>query len=227
MNILHKILGLFYSSHLRNSSLLGAYSKRHAAKRFDVNKKITPEEIDGLIESFRLTPTAHGLQALKLIHVKDPELKGKLQAAAYNQKQVIECSELFVLCRQEVIPDESITTYMHLISEARGHPVSECDGFAENIRGDLKRKTPEMLSSWLVAQTYLALGFMLAYAASENIDSCPMEGFKAEEVSTILNLKDKNLIPTLLLPVGHSSIDDFLKDKKKVRKSREQVLIEM
>jgi nitroreductase / dihydropteridine reductase len=225
MSVLKKLFSLAYPSHPQY--LLEAYKTRHAAKRFDSTCSITTRQKEGLIESFRLTPTAHGLQALKLIHVTDSALKARLQVAAYNQKQVIECSELFVLCRQEVIPDESITTYMHLISEARGHPVSECDGFAENIRGDLKRKNPEMLSSWLVAQTYLALGFMLAYAASENIDSCPMEGFKAEEVSAILNLKDKNLIPTLLLPVGHSSGDDFLKDKKKVRKSRGEILIEI
>jgi len=54
---------------------------------------------------------------------------------------------------------------------------------------------------WAKRQAYIALGFGMAAAMEMNIASCPMEGFKPEEISKVLNL-EKNLDPCVLLAVG-------------------------
>ena len=61
-------------------------------------------------------------------------------------------------------------------------------------------------------QAYIALGFGMAAAMEMNIASCPMEGFKPDEISKILNL-DSNLVPCVLLTVGNKK-NDYLLEKR-------------
>ena len=50
------------------------------------------------------------------------------------------------------------------------------------------------------------------------IDSCPFEGFSTEAYDKILDLDDKNLTSTVLLPVGYRTEDDRHQFRTKVRK---------
>ena len=52
------------------------------------------------------------------------------------------------------------------------------------------------------------------------IDTCPMEGFDNAKFDEILNLKEKNLQSSVIIPVGYRSEDDSYKDLEKVRKSK-------
>ena len=61
-------------------------------------------------------------------------------------------------------------------------------------------------------QAYIALGFGMAAAMELNIASCPMEGFKPNEISEVLNLNN-NLKPCVLLTVGNKK-NGYLLEKR-------------
>ena len=65
---------------------------------------------------------------------------------------------------------------------------------------------------WAKMQAYIALGFGMAAAMEMNIASCPMEGFKPDEISKVLNL-DANLKPCVLLTVGNKN-DNYVLEKR-------------
>jgi nitroreductase len=46
----------------------------------------------------------------------------------------------------------------------------------------------ELLENWTAKQCYIALANMMTYAATLEIDSCPIEGFDKEGVEAILDL---------------------------------------
>ncbi len=46
-----------------------------------------------------------------------------------------------------------------------------------------------LLENWTAKQCYIALANMMTYAATLEIDSCPIEGFDKEEVEAILDLE--------------------------------------
>jgi len=72
----------------------------------------------------------------------------------------------------------------------------------------------------------LAMGNLLTICAAEKIDSCPMEGFKAEAYDDILNLHDKGISSALVLPIGYRAEDDKFAGFKKVRRPLEETIIE-
>lgn len=65
-------------------------------------------------------------------------------------------------------------------------------------------------------------------AAEENIDSTPMEGFDKQALDALLNLKDKGLTSTVILPLGYRDADnDYLVKLKKVRREKEKLFIRL
>lgn len=81
--------------------------------------------------------------------------------------------------------------------------------------------------SWAKSQAYIALGTTLSAAADLRIDSCPMEGFVPDQFMNILGLESENLKPAAMLPIGYRSEEDVYSKMPKVRKTREDFVIEV
>ena len=78
---------------------------------------------------------------------------------------------------------------------------------------------------WAAKQAYIALGTMMAACAMLELDSCPMEGFVAEEYNELLGLASKNLHATVVLPVGYRAEDDPEQHLAKVRRPLPEMVI--
>jgi nitroreductase / dihydropteridine reductase len=77
-------------------------------------------------------------------------------------------------------------------------------------------------------QAYIALDTALVAASFEEIDASPMEGFNTAAVDELLELKAKGLQSVVLLALGYrNEATDYLIKAKKVRKSKEQLFIEI
>jgi nitroreductase/dihydropteridine reductase len=164
---------------------------RRAVKHFG-NKSIDTTKI---IEAIVAAPSSFGLQPYKVIAVRNPELKEKLRAVAYNQTQVTECDTLFVFCSRSDI-------------ELRAEEYINTTG-AETMRDMLTgfiSYLPDKLA-WATRQTYIALGFALAACAELQIPSCPMEGFSTHDVNNIIGLPE-TLSSVVMLAVGSPAEND-------------------
>ena len=92
------------------------------------------------------------------------------------------------------------------------------DKYASGAKKSILGMEPKKQSEWLKKQCYIALGQLMVGCADMRIDSCPMEGFKSDEVDEILDLQSQNLTSVVLLPSGYRSEDDKYQHKTKVRK---------
>ena len=86
--------------------------------------------------------------------------------------------------------------------------------------------TAEQLQIWASKQTYIALGFTLVAAATEEIDATPMEGFKPDAVDEALGLKALGLHSAVAVTLGYrDAANDYLSGAKKVRRASEKLII--
>jgi nitroreductase / dihydropteridine reductase len=85
-------------------------------------------------------------------------------------------------------------------------------------------KTPEARFQWAARQAYIAIGRFIGDCATENIDACPMEGFKNAEFDRILDLEKKGLASVVMATVGFRSEADKYASLMKVRKSRSELV---
>lgn len=193
---------------------------RYATKKF--NDKVVPEEdLNSLLEAIKLSASSYGLQPYEVFVIRDKQLRKKLRSAAYDQSQVTEASHLLVFANITRIDESYLDDYLENIAETRDKEIKELEGLKKKLMNSVLEYSPEHLSNWAAKQAYLALGNFLSAAANFHIDSCPMEGFEAEEFDRILDLKEKGLTTAVIAAVGYRSEEDNLQYKNKVRKSKQ------
>jgi len=124
------------------------------------------------------------------------------------------------------ITEKEVAQFMQEIAEERGVSVESLNDFAGYINGSIKNLTPEQLQIWAAKQTYIALGFALVAAATEEIDATPMEGFKPDAVDEALGLKELGLHSAVAVTLGYrDAANDYLSGAKKVRRASEKLII--
>ena len=200
---------------------------RYATKKFDETKLLSNSQLEILKKAFNLTATSYGLQPVKMVIVQNKKIQKQLVAHSWNQQQIAQASHVLVLCIQKNMSSEAIENYFSLVKKIRNTPDEILNPFKEYLKNDMESKSEFDLQSWMKNQAYIALGNLMTVAASENIDSCPMEGFIPEKYDEVLQLHTHNLKSVLVLPVGFRAEDDYMKDLKKVRKETDEVIIEI
>ena len=206
-------------------SLLDSLKWRYAVKRMNGNK-IPEATMNTILEATKLAPSSFGLTPYNIIVVEDEETRKKLQPHFYNQPQVGESSALVIFATWNSITDKEVAQFMQEIGEERGVPVESLNDFAGYINGSIKNLTAEQLQIWAAKQTYIALGFALVAAATEEIDATPMEGFKPDAVDEALGLKELGLHSAVAVTLGYrDAANDYLSGAKKVRRASEKLII--
>ena len=200
---------------------------RYACKKFDKEKKLSQDQVDSLKKAFVLTPTSFGLQPIKLVVVKNLNLKEKLLPHAYYQPQISTCSHLLVICIDKDFNLDSIDEKFDLEKEIRGTGEEIVGKFRAQLKEIFEKKDAESIEIESIYQAYIALGNLMTVCAHMGIDSCPMEGFNPTEFDTVLGLREKKLRSVLLLPVGYRAEDDLMHKLKKVRKPLEEVVFDL
>lgn len=197
---------------------------RYAAKRYDKSKKLTNEQVNAVLDAINHAPTAFGLQPYQVVRVKSEELREKLAPASFNQPQITEASDLLVFIVPKKIDAEFVDTFMNRVSEVRNVEKEALSGYGNHITGALSNLNEEQTIGWNAKQAYIGLGFGLAEAAIQQIDSTPMEGFNPQAVNEVLGLTDTTAV--VMLALGYRSEEDATQHQKKVRKELTDFVIE-
>ncbi len=200
---------------------------RYAVKKFDEHKLLSENQLEIIKEAFNLTASSYGLQPVSLVIVKNKALQKQLVKYSMDQEQVAQASHVLVLCVPKNFSNNIVEQYFTRIKNIRNTEDEILNPFKEYLLSDLNSRNPEQIFNWTKNQAYIALGNLLAVCASEEIDSCPMEGFLPEKYNEVLDLTAKNLQAVLVLPVGFRADDDYMKDLKKVRKPLSEAVIEI
>ena len=208
-------------------NIIESLNWRYATKKFDSNRKLSKNQVNILKNAFNLTASSYGLQPIKLIVISNPEIKNTLLDSSFNQKQVIQCSHLLVICIETDIDESYIELYFKRVVDIRKTSAKVLESFKKSIINEFNDMSNTSIINWSKNQAYLALGNLMTVCAVEGIDSCPMEGFMPEKYNEILDLKSKNLKSVLVMPVGFRSVDDQFSSFKKVRKDINDNTIEL
>ena len=200
---------------------------RYAVKKFDADKKVDEATFDQLLETIRLSPSSYGLQAYQFIVIRNPELRQKLQPASWGQTQIVDASHMIVFYSHVDFSEAHIDDYLKLTADTRGLDVAALEGYGSFMKSKLLEMPKEGLTNWMGRQSYIAMGNLLTACAIHGIDTCPMEGIEADQYDQILGLSERNLRAWAVVMIGYRSAEDTTQHYAKVRKSKEDLFIEM
>ena len=132
---------------------------------------------------------------------------------------------MLVIANQTDFGDELIDSYLDNVSTTRQLPEGTLKEYGDFMKSTLVPLPAEQKATWSNKQAYIVLGNLLSAAATLGIDSCPMEGFEADKYNAILGLDEKNLNAAVALTIGYRSEEDETQHLKKVRKTKENLVI--
>ena len=200
---------------------------RYATKKFDTTKKVSTEDLNTLKEAIKLSASSYGLQPYKVLIIENPELRAKLQPVAWGQSQIVEASHLLVFANITDFGDAQIDSHINNVAVTRGLPTDALQGYSDFMKSKISTLPVENRNVWTSKQTYIALSNLLNAAAELNIDVTPMEGFEAEKFNEILGLEELNLNASLVATIGYRHSEDDTQNYAKVRKSNEELFINL
>lgn len=176
-----------------------AMYERYSCKLFDMQKKISEEDLRYILDAGILSPSSLGLEHWKFLLISNESLQKKLQSACWNQDQVGTASHVVViLAKLDDLQPSSPYVKERLLAlvEGDGDKFEQAYGFYQNLFEQLD------LACWTTKQCYLAAANMMTAAKVKGIDSCPMEGFEKEKVKKLLDI-DKRFEIALIIPFGY------------------------
>jgi nitroreductase len=200
---------------------------RYATKKFDTSKKVSAEDLANLKEAIRLSASSYGLQPYKVLLVDNPELRAQLQPVAWGQSQIVDASNLIVFANITNVGDKEIDAYFKDMTTTRGISMEAVQGYSNFMKSKIASLSLEAKNNWTAKQTYLALGNLLNAAAELKIDVTPIEGFEPEKFNEILGLNQLGLNASLVATVGYRHTEDETQHYAKVRKSNEELFINL
>lgn len=210
------------------NQLIGQLNWRYATKQFDPHRKIGAEQWAALEDALILTPSSFGLQPWKFIVVTDPAIRERLVPASHGQRQVADASHYVVFAIKKNLSEQDVDDYVGRISEVRGVPRESLGHFRNIMVGSLVKGLDEpKRNDWAAKQVYIALGNFLTSAALMGIDACPMEGIEPAKYDEILGLNNNGVSTVVAAAAGYRAATDKYSLAKKVRFSRDKVLLKV
>ncbi len=174
---------------------------RYACKLFDPTRSVPEDIIQGILEAGRLSPSSFGLEPWSFIVTKAQAMKDKLFAACFCQENVRTASFVLTIAVRTAryyAPDSAfVSQRAERFPGGLGAFLEEYGGYRDFLE-DGGRCEP-----WARAQGYIACANMMNLAAASGVDSCAIEGFKEDDVRSILHLDPMDWRISLLIPFGY------------------------
>lgn len=197
--------------------LIEALNWRYATKRM-TGEKIAESDLNIILEAIRLTPTAYGLQPFKVVVTRNEDLIGEIYRKSCPQIVIRQCSHLLVFKARKKLDSEYLEGYLKEMKRQRNSTDEYIDGYHSKILRVID--DPQINKfSWMIRQTYIALGYATVAAAASGIDATPIEGFDAQSLNEVLRLDTEKEEAVVMLALGYrDEKEDKLIYLPKIRK---------
>lgn len=192
-------------------------------KKFDSNRIISSNILENILQAGKLSASSLGLQPYRVLVVESREMKQKLISAFYNPSQISTCSHLLIILTKKGIDEQYINGYFRQINAIRNTPLPQLEPFKKSIHSHIENTSSSEIMTWNEKQGYILLSNLIFAAALEQVDSCPMEGFRQDLLEEILNINTQEEKATVTLALGYRSSEDEFQHQKKVRKFDEDL----
>jgi nitroreductase len=180
-----------------------AVMTRRAVKGFDPEHHMPEETFRALMEHAIQAPTAFNIQNWRFVRVTGREQRQAIRAAAWDQSQVTDASELLVLCFDNRAWDREPGRYW------RNAPRAVQDFLLPALSAYYRDKPgierdEGMRSCGLAGMAIMLMARELGY------DSCPIDGFDYAAVGRIINLPEDHAI-SFMIAIGKGIVDPWPK----------------
>ncbi|NLQ17716.1 NAD(P)H-dependent oxidoreductase [Marinomonas sp. M1K-6] len=171
--------------------IIADLEKRHTAKHYDENKRISADDLAIIYEALRLSPSSINSQPWKFIVIESDNAKQRFNDTfankfQFNQKHAKAASHTILFAHKTHYKRDDYAKVVDKgIKDGRTKAENREQAFGGFAFAELNTDKNGNTGAWTKAQTYLALGNLMHTLVRLGIDSTPMEGVDPELISQL------------------------------------------
>lgn len=200
------------------SSLHDAIASRTSIHQFQPDRPLDDARIAALARLATTAPTAYNLQNWRLIAVRSPQAKARLQAAAFGQQKIADASVAFIVCGT-LAAHEHLAVALQPSVDAGILKQTVADAWVAQACASHEGNAALQRDEAQRSASMAAMTLMLA-AQGMGLGSCAMGGFEAQQVAAEFGLTSQEL-PVMIVVVGYPATGN---GAQKPRKALAEVL---
>jgi nitroreductase len=185
---------------IETNETLDLFLQRKSVRKYDTSKKIPREVLTQLLKVATTAPSSWNLQHWRFLVIESQENKERLTKIAWNQEQVAESSMVVIVLGDkeayqngEKIFSEQVR--LNLMPEAiKEHYIQSLPA--------MYQARPQFAEQDAIRNASLAAMQLMLVARSLGIDSCPMIGFKEDELRESFQIPAR-YVPVMLITLGY------------------------
>lgn len=175
-------------------NIIEAIENRRSIKHYDATHEMPQEDVDMLMRLAQLSPSSFNMQNYRFVLIRDPELRQKVRAVAWDQAQVTEASLLVIMCADlKAHEDHPERYWSHAPQAVQDILVPALVGFYKD--NDRLIRDEAMRSTGLAGMSLMLAAKGLGY------ESCPMVGFDAKAVAELIKLPEDHAV-SFMISIG-------------------------
>ncbi|OWR31265.1 NAD(P)H nitroreductase [Saccharibacillus sp. O23] len=185
-------------------SMQDLLNRRRSVRHFDPSAPLAPELLSAWIAGASRSPNGNNIQAVRYLHIADPDLRARLLPAANGQKPVTEASALVaVLGDRRAFEADKIRRILE-DGHALGYfDAATRDNLANAAIGYYEARTPEELNVELTRDASLAAMSLILLANEAGYQTLTMSGYDSAELRETLELPE-HFADVMLIAIGKS-----------------------
>lgn len=205
--------------------IMDIYINRFACKEFDLERKVSKEDLLTILEVGRLSPSSFGFEPWKFLVIENEYLREKIASVSWGlKKQLKTMNHLVILLarkRKTMIYHSPYIRYM--MTDIQGIPEDvinlKLDRYKNFQEEDFKLlENDRAIFDWTSKQTYIALSNMMTAASQLGVDSCPIEGFHQEKLEYLL--EKEGILDLEEFGVSNMVVFGYRKEDPIIKKTR-------
>jgi nitroreductase len=170
---------------------IDAIYQRRSLKHFDPNHRLGDDEEQRLLQATIQSPTSFNIQHWRFVVLRDPDLRRRIRALAFDQAQVTDASLLVLVTADVQAWRKQPERYWRNAPPAvRDLLVGWIGPFHEGR--DWLQRDEAQRSIGMAAQTLMLAAKSLGY------DSCPMIGYDLDAVAELVGLPDGHILGPMI-----------------------------
>jgi nitroreductase len=191
-------------------------TERRSIRKYDPNYKIPRKELEEMLEETLRAPSSMNMQPTRFFIIESDAYKKKLERILYGNKLQLDTSSAMVLMFTDLQKYEYAENIFDLAVKKGLMP--------KEVRDRQLRNITNMVEDLNLAQTertgifdggIIAMQFMHV-AKAHGYDTCPIGGFKHEELADVVGIDKKRYKALHIISVGKAAEEGYESVRLKV-----------
>lgn len=182
---------------------------RKSIRKYNPNVKISHEEMNEILNKTSRAPSSMNMQPWRFFVIESPQAKEKLRPILYGNQLQLDTSSAMIVIMSDLEKYELTETIFQQAYDAHLMPKEVMDRQIRNISNMANRLTKEAISKSNLIDCGLAAMQLMLVAKEHGYDTCPIGGFKHDQIHQVLGIDPNRYEPVMIVSIGKADEDGY------------------